>query len=273
MHKILHTLLDKYFFRCERYNLGCTATIPYKNLKHHDKECGYQTTSCKYLLCNKMTYFKDLKIHQAKCEYQESECKYCKFKGVKKIIDNHEPQCDQRVTNCSGCDRYFKMNEIKRHVNICQEITDFCKRCKIKLKRKNLKTHSEIDCIRELYNETKVKMSQQIKDLRMIIARMEKKLKQRNEFFGTKCTNCNKFACEVSRKNCNHCLKPYCIPCSKRNTKGCKSCEAQVCMDCLGTSDLCLQCSNNLLKETEKMRNDKMSQNIFNTENQIDVIE
>ena len=272
-HKILNTLLDKYRFRCLKYVDGCEEVIPYRDLKAHQENCDFREIECGHIACKKLIYFRDYKVHVAQCEYQEITCRFCYKRGLKKNIEQHQTQCNQRLTFCRACNGYFMYKDIKSHKASCEEMKDQCPRCLVDLKRKDLKTHSELDCIRALYEETRKQIMGQIKDLRAMVTQFEKEISDRQSFFGSKCTYCSKFACEVSKKNCNECLQPYCIPCSKRNIKHCKNCEALVCLSCFNKNDFCKSCVRKSRKMKINGRNSVTDKNFYVKEMSIESIE
>ena len=254
-HKILHTLLDKYSFRCVKFASGCNASIPYKELHQHELYCDYREIKCGHPPCKKMIFYKDYKVHIARCEFQEIACKYCQVRGIKREIELHQKDCDQKLTFCKACNQYFILKEMKRHQKKCSEILESCPKCKVELKRKDLMNHTELDCIEALYTMTKDKMIAEIHDLKNIILQMNTQVERQENYFGIRCIKCNKFACEVSRKNCNQCLKHFCIPCSKRNIKNCKGCDSQVCLECFKSNDFCEMCIKRSRKNKYDYRN------------------
>ena len=85
-------LLKNLKFKCK--NEGCTAIIPYDEVKNHDLNCEYQKVSCTNKRCKKRIIKHDLDNHIKNiCKYTLVKCQYCKSEYLRKEIKYHEKLC------------------------------------------------------------------------------------------------------------------------------------------------------------------------------------
>lgn len=247
-HKILFSLLKNYNFHCQRYSQGCHKEINYLELDEHEKICEFRKINCQHPNCDKEIFMKDFEDHFKHCENQIIDCCYCKKKGLKKMIDDHIMECDQRLINCEDCFQSFCSKDFHEHLKNCQEIHEQCLKCNLSIKRKNFQYHDDVQCISFLYENTRNSLNSQIKNLSSLLEMLENKVKEKEQFFASKCLMCNKFACQVSQKNCIECGANYCIPCSKKKIKNCKECDKIICSNCTKSKDHCDICHTRLKK-------------------------
>lgn len=243
-HKIINKILNSYTFRCRNHGKGCPAQEPYNLLSGHETRCQYVEAPCLHEFCDRKVLVKDREAHAAECPYRKTECEYCGGAFLFLDLAEHHNSCDKKPATCPGCQTQMYQAEFAQHQETCPEVTEPCPQCRALVRRREREGHTEVSCLYEGFLAYRGKTTEQIGELTKFIQHLNRRLNEQEAFFSTKCIACKRYACEVSRKNCEGCQKSFCIPCAKKSVRGCKQCGASTCQRCLEGRDSCAECQS-----------------------------
>lgn len=247
-HKIFQRVIGKHRFECENKDKGCRGIFPYKQMLEHEDNCSYVMVECPNQICTTVLLKHDIDKHLLECMYRQDKCEYCKNTFLYCDLIHHYNNCEKKPSKCEGCHKSMFQAEYAKHYAACEEVEEKCDECNTMIKRKNKTKHDKVSCIYEKFIKTKENISKEISESQRLIAYLKKRIDDQEAFFGNKCTICNKFACEVSKKNCECCKKIFCIPCSRKNMRNCKNCESVNCQRCFSNQDVCVECQKKKTK-------------------------
>ena len=108
-------LLKNLKFNC--LNEGCSAVIPYIDVKNHDANCEYQKILCTNKRCRKRVIKKELVNHIEKiCKYTLIKCNYCHTDYYRKEINEHQKLCALTFNYLQNYNK--KINDINTNEDI-----------------------------------------------------------------------------------------------------------------------------------------------------------
>lgn len=241
-HKIFQRVLGRHRFECANKDKGCRGVFPYKQIFEHEENCEYVMTQCTNGDCEKVLLKKEMPRHLTECPYRQEKCEYCKKLFLYLDLELHHNNCDRKPSKCKGCGHNMFQSQYAQHFAVCEDVQEKCPECNTMIKRKDRLKHDKTSCVYEKFLKSREDINKEIDDAHRLISYLKNRIKDQEAFFGNRCSSCNKFACEVSKKNCEGCKKIYCIPCSRKAFKNCKSCDTASCMKCFGNQEACTEC-------------------------------
>ena len=240
-HQIYLKLIIKHRFTCPNKKNGCDAVYNYKPMLQHYTNCGYLKMNCKNEFCEQYFLKKDIKEHHDECEFRKRTCEYCNLILLNCDLVLHYMNCRKKPISCPGCKTKMYQSEYNDHEKVCQEIKEKCETCGGMIRRNEMDSHDQLSCAYSKFMVIKENIRQSLERSKKLLTHLSSRVNEQKAFFGNKCFNCGKFACEVSKKSCVVCLKTNCNPCSKKRMHHCSRCNLLACNECF-KDEKCVIC-------------------------------